>query len=527
MGGDIRKAPMHFRGALTDTGATSASGARTALGVEIGTNVQAYDAALQSIAGQTTVANQILYTTATDAYATTALTPLARDLLGDATAAAMKTRLGLAAVASSGSADDLTTGKLADARLPTIMSGKTFLGGLAVSNTPLAHGYITLAAGNATNTGYVDLRKGDGNRAGYIGFAPNSGGSITLNAEAGFGYDFDTGARPTWCGIGLMALNGGTFTGDIVAPGIRANAGDLYVSGDGNKHLWFQTSAGVNRAIVYHDVSPDNFLAFNLYNASGVYQRGLLLRESGYGQWAGHVFDIGTGNGSAAYHLKAGASMAYRLYGDSFGGLYIQRSTDNWASANQNMAFWDATGNVNFPASVSASSFSTTANGNGNNIRVGDDAWIGDINQANTVAVRGQNNFNAGWIRFGAMANGFGVDAGSPDIIRYAGWSLQTDGNQYMPWAGLFLHQIFEQKAGIYAGSNRDETNFPIGHTILVETGNGDIKERNSAHAIYLSSSYGYAFGGAGAQLAGTWRARGGYDSPGSGAWTYCFVRTA
>ncbi|RAS16521.1 hypothetical protein [Ensifer adhaerens] len=160
--------------------------------------------------------------------------------------------------------------------------------------------------------------------------------------------------------------------------------------------------------------------------------------------------------------------MAYRLYGDSFGGLYIQRSTDNWASANQNMAFWDATGNVNFPASVSASSFSTTANGNGNNIRVGDDAWIGDINQANTVAVRGQNNFNAGWIRFGAMANGFGVDAGSPDIIRYAGWSLQTDGNQYMPWAGLFLHQIFEQKAGIYAGSNRDETNFPIGHTILV-----------------------------------------------------------
>lgn len=76
------------------TGATSASAARTNLGLAIGTNVQAYDAGLQSISGLTTSANQMIYTTALDVYATTALTPFARTILDDADAAAVRTTIG-------------------------------------------------------------------------------------------------------------------------------------------------------------------------------------------------------------------------------------------------------------------------------------------------------------------------------------------------------------------------------------------------------------------------------------------------
>lgn len=78
------------------TGASTAAGARANLGVAIGTDVQAYDAALQSISGLTTAADQMIYTTAADTYAVTGLTAAGRALLDDADAAAQRTTLGLA-----------------------------------------------------------------------------------------------------------------------------------------------------------------------------------------------------------------------------------------------------------------------------------------------------------------------------------------------------------------------------------------------------------------------------------------------
>lgn len=77
------------------TGATTASGARTALGLEIGTNVQAYDALLQSIAGLTTSANQMIYLTAANTVAVTAVTDYGRSLIDDVDAAAARATLAL------------------------------------------------------------------------------------------------------------------------------------------------------------------------------------------------------------------------------------------------------------------------------------------------------------------------------------------------------------------------------------------------------------------------------------------------
>lgn len=71
------------------TGASTAAAARTALGV------QAADAGLTSIAGLTTAADKMIYTTAADIYAVTDLTAFARTLLDDADAAAMVATLGI------------------------------------------------------------------------------------------------------------------------------------------------------------------------------------------------------------------------------------------------------------------------------------------------------------------------------------------------------------------------------------------------------------------------------------------------
>lgn len=88
-----------------------AAAARTTLGVVIGTNVQAYDAALQSIAGLTYSANQMIYTTGADTFATTSITAAGRAILDDADAAAQRTTLGLGTLATqSGTFSDAVLG---------------------------------------------------------------------------------------------------------------------------------------------------------------------------------------------------------------------------------------------------------------------------------------------------------------------------------------------------------------------------------------------------------------------------------
>lgn len=77
-----------------------AAAQRSTLGLVIGTNVQAYDAGLQSISGLTTAADNMIYTTAIDTYAVTSLTAAGRALLDDADAAAQRTTLGLGTAAT-------------------------------------------------------------------------------------------------------------------------------------------------------------------------------------------------------------------------------------------------------------------------------------------------------------------------------------------------------------------------------------------------------------------------------------------
>ena len=73
---------------------------RTTLGLDIGSDVQAFDLGLANIAGLTTVADKMIYTTASDVYATTTLSAVARTLLDDSTTANMLTTLGLTATAA-------------------------------------------------------------------------------------------------------------------------------------------------------------------------------------------------------------------------------------------------------------------------------------------------------------------------------------------------------------------------------------------------------------------------------------------
>jgi hypothetical protein len=109
---------------LSELTATAAT-ARANIGLTIGTNVQAFDASLLSIAGLTTAANKMIYTTALDTYAVTDLSAFARTLLDDADAATARATLGLGSMSTASLA---LIKSLANGRL-------TFESGVPISTT--------------------------------------------------------------------------------------------------------------------------------------------------------------------------------------------------------------------------------------------------------------------------------------------------------------------------------------------------------------------------------------------------------
>lgn len=77
------------------TGASTVSAAQTALGLAIGTNVQAYDADLTAIAALTSAADKVPYATGAGAWALADFTAAGRALVDDADAAAQRATIGV------------------------------------------------------------------------------------------------------------------------------------------------------------------------------------------------------------------------------------------------------------------------------------------------------------------------------------------------------------------------------------------------------------------------------------------------
>lgn len=210
---------------LTITGTTIAVS-----GLTIGTDVQAYDAGLASIAGLTTAADKMIYTTASDTYAVADLTSAGRALLDDTNASAQRTTLGLGTIATQNSnLVSITGGTIFNVSMTGSLIS-SLINPLAVADGGTG---ATTAANARTNLGLVigtnvqaydaDILKADVTDTLTVGYATTT-------------YDAGTKSSGTFTpdeanGNFQRIVNGGSFT---LAPPTNDTVISIHVTNNGS-----------------------------------------------------------------------------------------------------------------------------------------------------------------------------------------------------------------------------------------------------------------------------------------------------
>jgi len=233
------------------TGASTAADARTNLGLAIGTNVQAYDAGLQSIAGLTTLPDQFLYTTAADVYTPSTITAAGRALLDDADATTQRATLGLGSIATQASSSvAITGGSITDITDLAVADGGTGASTAANARTNLGLGTLATQSGTFSGTS-SGTNTGDQT----ITLTGNVTGTGTGTFAATIANDAVTGAKLADSSATVVSGNAPSGVGDFTGQQwLNSNTGFTYIW-DGS--AW-QRTAGL-QTITFSDTTPLNF----------------------------------------------------------------------------------------------------------------------------------------------------------------------------------------------------------------------------------------------------------------------------
>jgi hypothetical protein len=116
-----------------------------------------------------------------------------------------------------------------------------------------------------------------------------------------------------------------------------------------------------------------------------------------------------TGSFKSIGSITAVGSITATMFTGSGAGLTGTAASLSIGGTSSNITAYTVNQNVGTGNSPSFDQVLSTNNGNGTNFKVGDDAWIGDVNSPNTIRVKGQQDATAGYITFGNQVTQLGL----------------------------------------------------------------------------------------------------------------------
>ena len=202
---------------------------------------------------------------------------------------------------------------------------------------------------------------------------------------------------------GTETVTGNITAGNINTAGVFRATGDVF-----GKEIWATQSSGdeggqLNLAIPATNTSLNGNVVVDMF------QNRLRFFEGG-GTNRGAYIDLTQATAGVGTNLLAGGS------GGTPGGsnTYVQFNDGGLFGGNAQFTYDKGTN------TVTAGTFAGTLNGSGQNFKLGDDVWIGDINLANTMGIKGQQDATKAYIVFGTN-DGITLGRSGSGALTYTG----------------------------------------------------------------------------------------------------------